>query len=151
MGTWPSLDKLAVWPCKARRQQLARIRSFLKVRTCKIYYDREGRKRCVRASFCRGCVCTFWHAFMPCLHPMARFDTPWHALRLVAQTFDLRSNIQQNLVSEFLGFQIGEAHAWPRWLRFSHAPAEPVASDGGLEFHDQGDDSSDSGLESLLH
>ena len=35
--------------------------------------------------------------------------------------------------------------------QFSRAPAAPVVSDGGLEFHDWGDDSSDSGLESLFH
>ena len=77
VGTWPLLDKLAIWPCKERKRQLTRIRQFLKLRTCKTYYDREGRKRCVGASlpFATTRFGTFSCLLYIRWHALARFGT----------------------------------------------------------------------------
>lgn len=164
VGNPPWLHDLVRVLDRTRRAQLRRIRSFLKLETCRRYTcPRTGKTKCVGYLVSSSLIASEWciHLFMTML---CKVYSP--TFRWVARISKLRKHILDNLVSRpfeqilflpsshvfsFLHFlQVGSLIATTLDLQL-HQQAT-VSSDQGLSFEDQdlAMSDSDSGIEDLL-
>lgn len=164
VGNPPWLHDLVRVLDRTRRAQLRRIRSFLKLETCRQYTcPRTGKTKCVGYLVSSSLIASEWyiHLFMTML---CKVYSP--TFRWVARISKLRKHILDNLVSRpfeqilflpsshvfsFLHFlQVGSLIATTLDLQL-HQQAT-VSSDQGLSFEDQdlAMSDSDSGIEDLL-